>query len=117
MASENDWRRIVASALDWEQARAVLQGAMLYWLSTVRADGRPHVTPLLGAWAQDALAFCTGPTEQKAKNLQTNSHCILTTGRNSLDEGLDVVVEGDAAAVTDRARRVAIAQAYEEKYG
>jgi hypothetical protein len=29
-----------------------------------------------------------------------NPHCILTTGRNSLD-GLDIVVEGEARAVSD----------------
>jgi hypothetical protein len=44
-------------------------------------------------------------------------HCILTTGRNSLTEGLDVVVEGDAVRVTDEASLRAIAAAYESKYG
>ena len=106
-----------AQALDWEQGRAVLQNAPLYWLSTVRADSRPHVTPLLGAWSADALYFCTGATEQKARNLDRNPQCILTTGANSLDEGLDVVVEGAAELVTDKAHLATVAQAYEEKYG
>ncbi len=106
-----------AQALDWEAGVAVLQNAPLYWLSTVRADGRPHVTPLMGAWSSDALYFCTGAGEQKAKNLQGNPRCVLTTGSNSLDEGLDVVVEGDAVLVTDKTQLDTIAQAYEEKYG
>jgi hypothetical protein len=42
--------------------------------------------------------------EQKAKNLEHNRHCILTTGRNSLAEGLDLVLEGDAVRMTDEAK-------------
>ena len=66
-------------------ARDDLAGAELYWLSTVRPDGRPHVTPLLGVGglAQGALYFCTGPNERKAKNLSSNCHCVLTTARPS----------------------------------
>ena len=74
----------------------------MYWLSTVRPDGRPHVTPLLGIWQDGALYFCTGPDERKAKNLARNPHCILTTGCNRLD-GLDLVVEGQATKVSDPA--------------
>ncbi len=34
-------------------------------------------------------------------NLRGNPHVILTTGCNHWEEGLDVVVEGDAIQVTD----------------
>ena len=87
----------------WEQGRKDLQDAEVYWLSTVRSDGRPHVTPLLGVWLAGALYFCTGPNERKAKNLAHNPHCILTTGSNRLD-GLDIVVEGDVAKVSRQGR-------------
>ena len=50
----------------WSAARAALEAAELFWISTVRADGRPHVTPLVAVWLDDALHFCTGPGEQKA---------------------------------------------------
>ena len=106
-----------ASATGWGQARGRLEDAQLYWLSTVRPDGRPHVTPLIAVWLDDALHFCTGPDERKARNLAENPHCILTTGCNALDEGLDLVVEGDAVAVRDDARLQRIADAYEAKYG
>ena len=106
-----------ASATGWRQARGRLEDAQLYWLSTVRPDGRPHVTPLIAVWLDDALHFCTGPDERKARNLAENPHCILTTGCNALDEGLDLVVEGDAVAVRDDARLQRIADAYEAKYG
>jgi predicted pyridoxine 5'-phosphate oxidase superfamily flavin-nucleotide-binding protein len=39
-----------AVAAGWEETRGVLETAELFWLSTVRADGRPHVTPVVAAW-------------------------------------------------------------------
>ncbi|MGP3999661.1 pyridoxamine 5'-phosphate oxidase family protein [Streptomyces sp. 8N706] len=106
-----------ASPTGWAEARGLLEEAELFWLSTVRPDGRPHVTPLLSVWRNDALYFCTGPAERKAENIARNPHCTLTTGCNSLDEGLDVVVEGDAERVSDDAELRRIAEAYESKYG
>jgi len=106
-----------ATPTEWAEARDHLAKAETYWLSTVRPDGRPHVTPLISLWLDDALYFCTGPSERKAKNLAQNPHCILTTGSDSLDEGLDIVVEGDAAKVSDDAELMRIAEAYVSKYG
>ncbi len=88
-------------ATSWEQTRRVLETAELFWLSTVRTDGRPHVTPLVAVWHDDALHFNSLHTSQKAMNLRGNPHVILTTGCNQWTEGLDVVVEGDAVQVTD----------------
>ncbi len=91
--------------------------AEVYWLATVRPDGRPHVTPVLSVWLDGALYFCTGQSERKAKNLARNSHCVITTGCNALNEGLDLVVEGEAARVSDEARLQHVADTYESKYG
>jgi uncharacterized membrane protein YoaK (UPF0700 family)/general stress protein 26 len=101
---------------EWERGRGDLRDAQVYWLTTVRPDGRPHVTPLLGVWLDGALYFCTGPAERKAKNLARNPQCVLTTGRNELD-GLDLVVEGEAAKVGDEAELRSVAGTYESKYG
>ncbi|MGW0478108.1 pyridoxamine 5'-phosphate oxidase family protein [Nonomuraea sp. NPDC003214] len=106
-----------ATATPWEQARDELARAQTYWLSTVRADGRPHVTPLIAVWHERALYFCTGPGEQKARNLETNQRCALTTGASALREGLDLVVEGVAAQVSDPGLLHALAAAYVAKYG
>ncbi|MGH8986004.1 MAG: pyridoxamine 5'-phosphate oxidase family protein [Acidimicrobiia bacterium] len=106
-----------ATPTGWAEARDSLEHAEVYWISTVRPDGRPHVTPLISVWLDGALYFCTGPSEQKARNLVRNPHCTLTTGGNALGEGLDVVVEGDPARVTDDAKLRRIANAYESKYG
>ena len=98
-------------------ARGHLETAEIYWLTTVRRDGRPHVTPLLAVWNDGALHFCTGPDEQKARNLEATTHSAVTTGCNTMGEGLDVVVEGDAVRVTDDTRLQRLADAWEAKYG
>jgi general stress protein 26 len=92
-----------SSARPWRDVDAVLANSEMFWLSTVRRDGRPHVTPLPAIWLDHVLYFCTGDQEQKSKNLARNSDCVVTTGTNQLHSGLDVVVEGAARRVTDRA--------------
>jgi general stress protein 26 len=106
-----------ATPTPWAEGRERLEGAEVYWISTVRPDGRPHVTPLLGVWTGGALHFCTGPDERKAKNLAQNPRCALTTGCNRLGEDLDLVIEGDATRLTDDARLRRVADAYLSKYG
>ena len=106
-----------ATATPWSEARKRLEDAELFWVTTVRPDGRPHITPLLALWLDGALYFCTGPEEQKAKNISGNRHCILMTGCNALHEGTDLVVEGDAVKVSDDAELQRIADAYVAKYG
>ena len=104
-----------ATSTSWIDARDFLDSARIYWLATVRPDGRPHVTPLFSVLVDDTLYFCTGPGERKAKNLAANSHCIILTGCNQVD-GLDVVVEGEAMRVIDEPRLQRIAAQYASKY-
>src|SRR5689334_23972292 len=101
-------------ATSWEAAAAALTAAGLYWLTTVRGDGRPHVTPLVGVWVDDSFVFCTGSGEQKARNLEKRSSVAVTTGSNKWNDGLDVVVEGVAARVTGLAALTALADAYRD---
>jgi len=106
-----------AEPTPWAEVTDVLDLAELYWLSTVRADGRPHVTPLIGVWHDGAMHFTTGPLEQKYRNLEHSPKVALTTGNNTWAAGLDVVVEGVAVRVTDNAELQRIADAIEAKYG
>src|SRR5258708_39606065 len=92
-----------AAATPWEQTRRVLEAAEVFWLSTVRADGRPHVTPVAAAWLDGTPYFGTGSIAQKLKNLRGNPQVELTTACNHLATGLDVVVERSAAPVTKTA--------------
>jgi nitroimidazol reductase NimA-like FMN-containing flavoprotein (pyridoxamine 5'-phosphate oxidase superfamily) len=106
-----------ASAVPWAEGERVLRDAEVFWISTVRPDGRPHVTPLLAVWHDGALHFCTGAVEVKAHNLRANDQVVLTTGANRYAEGLDVVLEGEAEPVRDDDRLRTLADAWVAKYG
>lgn len=93
-----------------------MEKAEIYWVSTVRPDGRPHVTPLVAIWLDGALYFSTGRDERKARNLALNNACAITTGRNALSGGLDLVVEGKAVMVRDERKLYRVAQGYASKY-
>jgi nitroimidazol reductase NimA-like FMN-containing flavoprotein (pyridoxamine 5'-phosphate oxidase superfamily) len=105
-----------ARATGWEETRRLLETAELSWISTVRADGRPHVTPLVAVWVDGALYFHTGAEEQKFANLNANPHVVLTTGCNRWDEGVDVAVEGKAVQVTDEYVLRRVADAFATKW-
>jgi len=105
-----------AVATSWEATRRALEAAELFWICTVRADGRPHVTPLVAVWLEGAIHVATGAAEQKAVNLRGNPHVVLTTGCDRWDRGLDVVVEGDAVRVTDDALLRRLARAWSSKW-
>src|SRR4051812_32801228 len=106
-----------AGPTPWSDAADVLERAELYWLTTVRPDGRPHVTPLIGVAADGVAHFCTGLREQKARNLEHSPRVALTTGTNTWAQGLDVVVEGTAVRLADRDELQRLAGAFEAKYG
>ncbi|WP_405162206.1 pyridoxamine 5'-phosphate oxidase family protein [Nocardia sp. NBC_01499] len=105
-----------AQATPWASTLAILGAAEVFWLSTVRPDGRPHVTPLLATWSLGGLCFTTGGRERKALNLEHNTRCLLTTGTNSLT-GVDVVIEGVALRVNERSEREVAVTDFERKYG
>ena len=105
-----------AVATDWAETRRALEDAELFWITTVRVDGRPHVTPLVAVWLDDAIHFATGAAEQKAVNLRTNQNVILTTGCNEWEQGLDVVVEGEAVQVIDESVLEQLAEAWAAKW-
>ena len=78
------------------------------WLATVHPDGRPHVMPLGVLWVDDAFYFTAGPATRKAKNLARNPHCVITVATHDFD----LVIEGEAAKVTDEARLQRIADEF-----
>ncbi len=103
-------------ATSWDETRRLLETAELFWVVTVRTDSRPHVTPLVAVWLDEALHFCTAETEQKAVNLRKNPHVILAAGSIHWDAGIDVVVEGDAVQVTDEDQLKRLASAWTSKW-
>jgi len=66
-----------------------------------------------GLWFEDAFYFGTGETTRKARNLETNPHCILVNER--LEEL--IIVEGTAEKVGYDALAGALSAASKKKYG
>jgi len=102
-------------AVPWDDIQRVLSESEMFWLSTVRRDGRPHVAPLPAMWLDGRLHFCTGAHEQKARNIESNPRCVLTTGTNAYRSGLDVVVEGTVARLGDEPTLTRLAQMWRDK--
>jgi hypothetical protein len=101
--------------LPWSHADAQLQTAQNYWIVTVRPDGRPHVTPVWGAWIDGALYIDGSPSTRWAQNLAANPAIAV-----HLESAEDVVIlEGrveDLPAVEGYlAER--IVDAWDAKYG
>ena len=105
-----------AQPTSWQDTLKAINEAEIFWISTVRADGRPHVTPLVAVWLDDALHFSAGADEQKALNLANNPRVALVTGDNGWQSGLDVVVEGEAVRVTDPEQLQRLAAAWAQKW-
>ena len=94
-----------ATAPAWPEIDRRLTEAPLYWLATVRSDGRPHAVPLCGVWRDGAFFFCTGDAEQKMRNLEHDPHVVVTAGPLGADgwgSGKDIAVEGVAERVDGR---------------
>src|SRR3954466_7366862 len=108
-----------AAAPDWDEVVRRLTTAQLYWLVTVRTDGRPHAVPLCGVWHDGTFAFCTGAEEQKMRNLDANPHVVVaagTLGADGWSQGKDIAVEGVATRITEETELRALAAAWGDKY-
>ena len=108
-----------ATAPPWEDIDQRLTDAALYWIATVRADGRPHAVPLCGVWQDGAFWFCTGDAEQKMRNLDHDAHVVVMAGPLGADGwsvGKDIAVEGVAEPVSDEQVLQGLADAWHTKY-
>lgn len=99
--------------LPWSWAVERLERSRNFWLSTVRADGRPHAMAVWAVWLDGALLFSTASGSRKARNLARAPACALTTER--ADEA--VIVEGVAELVTRPTRLSQLRPVYHAKYG
>ena len=80
------------------------------FLGTVRPDGRPHAAGVGVAVHDEFLYFTSGPATRKSENLRLNDACTLSL---RLD-GIDLVLEGTAARVTDATTLELVASLYRE---
>jgi hypothetical protein len=101
--------------MPWERARTALAEGLPrmetpVFLGTVRPDGRPHSAGIGALWHDGDLYFTSGPGTRKSRNLAGNPACTLSARL----EGLDLVLEGEAARVTDPAVLEPVAAAYRD---
>jgi Pyridoxamine 5'-phosphate oxidase len=100
-----------ATATPWARARRVLEKAEVFSLSTVRRDGRPHVTPRVAVWLDRGAVLLYGPPRTQGQQPRAR-HPIHDRSQRRPD-GLDVIVEGEAA---DEPRLRRPADIWERKY-
>jgi nitroimidazol reductase NimA-like FMN-containing flavoprotein (pyridoxamine 5'-phosphate oxidase superfamily) len=98
--------------LPWSWAVERLSSARNYWISTIRADGRPHSMPVWGVWLDVAFYFSTGALSRKARNLAENAGCVVCPER--ADEA--VILEGTASQLTDPSMVRRVVKVYNAKY-
>jgi len=92
-----------------------LRTELIVWLSTVRADGTPNLSPVWFLWEDPTILIFSQPKKQKVNNIRRNPNVML--GLETLNYGDDVVmVEGRAELVDDPDVSMAL-PGYIEKYG
>jgi hypothetical protein len=97
------------TAIAWSRPRDLLAapsppdhpgGYFPSYLGTVRPDGRPHATGVGVRWYDGDLYFLSGPGTRKSRNLAANPACTIAM---RLPDGLDLVLDGEAAPIDDPA--------------
>ena len=98
--------------LPWEAARARIDAARWYWLTTLHPSGRPHTRPVLAVWAGGALCSTSSRAAQKGQNLHRDPRCSVAI----LADDMHIVIEGAASPVDSEAMLDKVAAAYRSKY-
>jgi hypothetical protein len=75
------------SFVDWEWVAAQMTEAKIYWLCSVRPNGRPHVVPRWGAFIDNQFYYDGSPETRHARNIMENSQVAL-----HLESGSQVVI-------------------------
>jgi len=102
-----DWAA-VAEKLDAGSAPAPdAVNSRTTWLSTINQDGSPHVTAVGALWLDGTFWFQTGASTRKGRNVARDPRCSIAVSVRDAD----VVVEGDAARVTEPGALARIAKA------
>jgi len=106
--------------LDWSDVRRILEanltqgpgtggpGHHTFWLATIDADGRPHMTAVGAFWLDGRYYFTGGPRSRKIRNLERDPRCAFGVAIH----GYDVALEGRAARVTGDAMLHRLAQVF-----
>ena len=102
-------------ALLWGRARDALTGGTpspdaTFFLGTIGPDGKPHAAGVGCVWHDGDLYFTSGPGTRKSRDLATDPMCTVSVRLG----GIDLVLEGSAARVTDGTTLEQIATKYRD---
>jgi hypothetical protein len=78
-------------------------------LGTTRPDGRPHAATVGALWHDGDIYFTSGAGARKARNLAEDPACTVSARLGDID----IVMEGEATRVTDRATLEAVVARYQ----
>ncbi len=95
----------------WRTLEARLGRELTIWIATVRADGRPHLTPVWFIWLDGRIYIATSTETQKYTNLRTNQSVALALP----DSEQVVIIEGEAHAA-DRKTSEKLGEHFYHKY-
>src|SRR5207302_7110359 len=92
-----DWAAVAGKLAAGSAPAPDAHNARTTWLTTVNEDGSPHVTAVGALWLDGTFWFQTGAGTRKSRNVARDTRCSISVSIRDAD----VVVEGDAARVTD----------------
>src|SRR6202140_3675529 len=92
-----NWAKVVEMLDAGSPPAPDAHNARTTWLSTVNEDGSPHVTAVGALWLDGSFWFQTGSGTRKGRNVARDPRCSLAVSIRDAD----VVIEGDAARVTE----------------
>lgn len=101
--------------LEWSRPHDLLAAEtpapdIAFYLGTVRPDGRPHAAGVGALWFDGDIYVVSGPETRKSRNLAVNPACTISARL----PGIDLILEGEATRVTDRATLEEVARRYRE---
>jgi PPOX class probable F420-dependent enzyme len=76
------------AALAAARTDRMLRSEPVVWLSSVCADGTPHLVPIWFSWDGDTVLIASKPHAKKVANLRANPHVMLALGEP--DDDFDV---------------------------
>src|SRR5690349_20886060 len=83
----------------------MLRTESVVWLSSVAADGTPHLDPIWFSWDGEAVLIASKPHAKKVANLRANPSVMLALGEP--DDDFDVgMIAGEAELLEAPARDV-----------
>jgi Pyridoxamine 5'-phosphate oxidase len=103
-----DWAAVVVKLAAGSAPAPDAVNSRTTWLSTLNEDGSPHVTAVGALWLDDTFWFQTGSGTRKARNVARDPRCAIAVSIRDAD----VVIEGDAARVTEPGAVARIAKAW-----